>query len=135
MTNSADDAYLQATKLLQRLRDNTSLYGQGVKATSTFAEVMAKILEDERLAPDVIAIAGWMVVNSPAYDGSEWGPKTIGALEDVFRICLNADQINTYRALAASNDRLGRRMLFAAWAGVAVTVVGVAVAIITLGKG
>ncbi|WP_158881441.1 hypothetical protein [Rhodanobacter sp. L36] len=34
--------------------------------------------------------------------------------------------------LASSNERLGKNMLFAAWAGVAVAVVGVIAAIITL---
>jgi hypothetical protein len=41
MVNASDDAYLQATKLLQSLRDSTSLDGKGLKASSAFADVMA----------------------------------------------------------------------------------------------
>jgi len=134
MENASDDAYLQATKLWQRLRDKTSQDGQGLRTSSSFPDSVTKVLHDEKPSAEVIAIAGWLVHNSPAYDGTEWGPKTIGALEDAFRIRLNDDQINTHRELAASNDRLGRRMLFAAWAGVAVAVVGVALTIITLVK-
>ncbi|GLQ96424.1 hypothetical protein [Dyella mobilis] len=43
---------------------------------------------------------------------------------------LVAEQIGVQQNLADSNDRLGKRMLFAAWAGVAVALAGVLVAIV-----
>lgn len=128
------DAHQQAAMLLQKLRDKTSLDGQGVIASSDFTKELARILDEERPTANAIAIAGWMAPSVANHEGeNRWGPKIIGALEDVFRLCLNDEQIATQEKLAESNDRLGSSMLSATWVGVGVGITGVGVTVALAG--
>lgn len=66
------------------------------------------------------------------FDPSKWPQIVISALEDQFRVELNRELIANQRDLADSNDRLGRKMLFVAWVGVAVALVGALAALLPL---
>jgi hypothetical protein len=129
MAETPQDDHLKACKLLKKLQGDTSVHGQGTHKTHDFALRTASILEAENPSVNVIAIAGWM---APKEVGMQWEREIVGALEDAFRVRLNKDLIANQTDLASSNDRLGKKMLFVAWVGVAVAIVGAGAALLPL---
>lgn len=129
MGNAPADDHVAAKKLLTRLKAESSIYGQGTDKNSDFSLRVASILDEDRPSARVIAIAGWI---APKEVGLQWEREIVGALEDAFRLQLNDDLIRNQDALAASNDRLGNKMLFVAWVGVAVALIGAGAAVLQI---
>ena len=124
---NSDQEYAAARKLLERLQEETSVHGNTIDPAPAFAHVTAQILADEKPTARVLAIAGWMAAN---FTVGDWAPRLVAALDDAFHIRLTEDQIRTQTELAASNDRLSRRMLAANWIGVGLAFAALCVAVL-----
>lgn len=77
----------------------------------------------------------YVILDNPNQIGMELTLRLRDRLRVLIDNKLAQEQITVQRELAASNDRLGTKMLFAAWAGVAVALVGVVATIVQLVKG
>lgn len=129
MGNTPPEDHVAASKLLHRLKAETSIDGQGTHKNSDFAGRVVSILSEVRPTARVIAIVGWMAPTDPY---NAWETSIIAALEDAFRLRINEDLMHNQQVLADSNDALGKKMFWVALVGVIVAVVGVVVALLPL---
>lgn len=129
MGSTPSEDFNVAFNLLQRLKAETSIQGQGEIKSAFYAERIASILAEVRPSANVIAITGWLAIKHSRF---QWEPDIVAALDDAFHLRLNEELIRNQDELADSNDRLGRKMLFVAWVGVVVAVVGALAALLPL---
>lgn len=120
----------QAYTLLLELARKTSIDGHGLLPVGKFEEKFREVLQSMSPSASVISMAGSMQARK--LNPAAWPQIVISALEDAFRAQLNDDLIANQEKLSASNDRLGKKMLFVAWVGVAVAIIGAAATLLPL---
>jgi hypothetical protein len=119
------------TGLTLKSKIHDSLAGLSLVA---FGPTLDRVLREEKPATDALVEAYLLLENAAKFSGGEIRYAR-ELLLPVIQHSIAEQQIIAQRELAASNDRLGTKVLFATWIGVAVAIAGVAVAIIAAIKG